>query len=92
MNKTGRSPRGKYRADAALGGVVVTVSVRVCEAAPGVIVAVGVNDAVAPAGSGAAATNVMGFENVALEGATIRLKMPGCPGFTVAEEFRAVTV
>jgi hypothetical protein len=65
--------------------VVVIVSVTVGEPASGVIEAEGANEAVASWG-GAVAASVMGFVNVPLEGATVRLKTADCPAVTVTED------
>ena len=67
------------------------VSVIGCEVATWVIVADGVKEGVASAGS-PVTVNVMGLVNVPFEGATIRLNLAGRPAFTVAEEVGAVMV
>lgn len=74
-----------------MDGVVAIVSITLCEVAPGVIGADGVKEAVGPAGD-TVAVNLMGLENVPLEGVTVRLKTPDCPAFTVSEEVEGVTV
>jgi hypothetical protein len=60
-------PCGKLTVEAAMCGAVVMASVTVCFVAPGVIVADGAKEAVAPAGSGDT-LNVTGSENVPFEG------------------------
>ena len=65
---------------------------RVTEAGllPGVIVADGVNEAVAPEGS-ADALKLTGLENVPFEGDTVKPKFAVCPAVTVGDELGALT-
>ena len=67
------------------------VSITVCEPVPGGIVADGANDSVAPvAAGGIVAASTIGFGLGSSERTTVRLKVAGCPGFTLAEEGEAV--
>ena len=69
------------------------VSVTLCEPFADGIVADGANVAVAPIAAGdIEAVSVMGFGYDPLEGATVRLKVAACPGFTLAAEVKAVRV
>src|ERR1700685_840372 len=67
------------------------VSVTGSGVAPGVIVADGVKEGVASAGS-PVTVKVMGLANAPFEGSTIRLNTTGRPAFTDLEEVGAVTV
>jgi hypothetical protein len=68
---------------------VAIVNVKVDEAAFGVIVAEGENEAVASFG-GAVAISVTGLEYIPSEGATTRVKTADCPAVTVSEEVDAM--
>jgi hypothetical protein len=70
---------------------VAIESVTDCELVPGVIVADGAKDAVAPVGR-PLTEKVMGLTNGPLEGATAKLKTAACPALTLAEGVDAVTV
>ena len=71
--------------------VVVIESVTLIGALPGVIVADGENEAVAPAGR-PDAVSVTGLENVPFDGATDKAKVPGWPAITEVGVVGAVTV
>jgi hypothetical protein len=89
--KTGGDPCGKLIVDAAVCAVVVMESATGCGVAPGVIVADGEKEAVAPAGS-PDTLNVTGLENVPFEEETVNAKFAVCPASTGGAELGGVTL
>lgn len=88
--KPGWNPPVTWSADVSVCGMVATESITVWGTAPGVTVADGEKEAVAPAGS-VDTPNVTGSEKVPCEDETVRANIAVCPAVTGGVELGGET-
>jgi hypothetical protein len=90
LGKDGTRLNGLTGRAASECAVVAIERLRLVGVLPGVIVADGLNEAVAPVGS-PDTLNVTGLEKEPFEGAAVKVNMPVCPAVTVRDELGELT-